>query len=176
MARAWNAHEDAIVRDLWGVDSPRALAVRLGRSRESIRRRADALGLPAYRDTAKTIGAIARETGYHRTRILGAARRLGLKITHGPGGWSRVRADQEERILHYLATLPDGKRLFTRQPGVWRGRRPGRCRRCRRTAQPHHAHGYCKSCYHTLRRRPAGIRAFLQWVNNGRRPRVEAAE
>lgn len=173
----WSEFDDERLAMLWGAKMPGAIAKEFGRTLCSIVKRAAKLKLgPAHAHT-KNVHQIVRETGYARTRIINAAKRLGIKLRrakrvseHKPRGKAQhadsvvffrllVSQDQEKRILDFLARVPDAVHVWsnktrkTRADAWGTGNKPESCKRCGKTDRPHKANGICTRCYRSPRGR-----------------------
>jgi hypothetical protein len=103
-----------------------------------------------------TLHAIGAATGYSRSRLTFALQALGL----ADGTPRSVSEAEREAIVRYLATIPDGRKLYAIRGvkplhgcglrtarGVWAvGVKPAACRGCHRSDRPHRARGYCATC------------------------------
>jgi hypothetical protein len=165
--RRWTAEESRVLQALWGTRSVTALARRLGRTPRGVSCRAVELGLRSAREELWSWDRLARETGYGRRRLQAAALHAGVKVRkHALSGSSvdsrrqgtrattaTLSGSQVEAIVAFLATIPDGQRLFrpgrgTTPPASWgTGGKPAACTTCHRTDSPHHAQGECRRCY-----------------------------
>lgn len=162
--RRWTEHEDDRLAEVywsgWTPAGRRALARELDRTPEAIRQRAVALELarrarPEDR-WPRSLQRLERETGYEACRILNAARRLGMKLRRrGPGKVAphyAVTEAQAQRILAFLATIPDRTPVLQREPrqrGKWG---PGEtCVDCGRDSVQRASRGRCVTCYPKFR-------------------------
>lgn len=171
----WSATDDDMLSTVWGEKTPGAIAKEFGRTLCSVVKRAYKLGLgPAHAHT-KNVHQLVRETGYARSRIINAAKRLDIKLHRAkrvsdhkprmgkhyedPSRFFRllVTPNQEKRILEFLARLPDAESLWSNKTRITRvdawgtGRKPKSCKRCKKTDKPHKARGYCIRCYNSKR-------------------------
>lgn len=157
----WTQAEVSYLVREWGAVSLQVLSRHLGRAPRGIQAKASELGLgPANRGLV-TVYVIEREYGYDRERIHKAMEHLGIRLTKGntrttsarKGGQRGYIPDSRvEDLLSFLATYPDGKRLFHRtgkrtEAGVWGiGIKPPACLDCGTAARPHAYGGKCASC------------------------------
>lgn len=159
----WSADDDALLESKWAHEGIESIAALLKRSVCAVYQRAKRNNLGPAAAHRKTLGAFANETGYARSRIMGAARKLRLRFTRLPRVTSKptkkvnarrliVNEEQQEKILEYLKKIPDGERLYVKprvsRDGEWnQGKKPPQCLGHGGTDMPHRARGYCKSCY-----------------------------
>ena len=158
----WSREEEERLRMLWPEYSLHSIACRMGRTMRAISVRAFQLELGNPDENTQTMRAFLRATGYSIARVFAAAIRLGIEFRRSRRQDPRQRSqtvrwaitdEQGEKILRFLAGVPDGKRLYTNRAlrsdrGVWDvGIKPPCCRECGTTARPHRAKGRCASCY-----------------------------
>lgn len=170
--RPWSEHDDNLLAETYWSDwTPRGrarLAAELGRTPEAIRQRAFQIELPsrapAEERWPRSVERLERETGYEACRIRNAARKLGIELRRrGPGKVAphfAVTEAQAERILAFLATVPDRSPIRQREraPGAWG---PGeKCLDCARRSVARASRGRCLTCYPKfMRALRAGARA-----------------
>jgi hypothetical protein len=158
----WSRRDEDRLTFLWGTQDIVRIAETLGRTPAALTRRARELGLNKFRGL-RSMRQLVRTSGYNIPSIMTAAEVLGITFQRRrrteieQGARTRTFAiteEQEEAILRYLGSRPDGQRLFkTRdrqrtQRGVWGiGIKPPACLGCNRTDRPHCAKGECKVCY-----------------------------
>jgi hypothetical protein len=162
----WGRPDDERLTELWGVVSIEKIANELGRTPCSIAKRAlrNRLG-PALANVI-TLRQLELETGYNRTRLRGAAARLKIRLRRSKrmsekaprvksGKYRRiiVTTEQREAIIAYLATVPDGRHIWsntkkkTSRDAWGTGGKPAACAKCGKTDKPHKAKGVCVRCY-----------------------------
>lgn len=162
MGRAWTEQDDWVLRGWWGVVGADSVAKKVGRTQRAVVARAQKLGLGPARGGSMTLAAFAKWSGYSRSRIRTAAKRLGLRLQRVPRSdprygqvkhrWHAFSAEDIERIVEYLGTLQDGRRLHKAEAGAWGGpargggSKPEACVDCGRNDVPYCCHGRCKSC------------------------------
>lgn len=167
--RKWTREEDQLLEWMWQEHSPAEIAMELERTPRAIKERAHILGLGSARGYSKTIEQIATETGYYRKRIEAVIERLGLKVQRLNRGdprndgvrysWFIVTPEQEQQILDFLASYPDGKRVSRAVRHGWGGKkRDGSnkapcCVECYRNDVPYWAKNRCSRCYQRLNAR-----------------------
>jgi hypothetical protein len=113
-----------------------------------------------------TLRQLELETGYNRSRLRNAALRLKIRLRRSErmsekeplvksGKYRRiiVTSEQRESIIAFLATIPDGRYLWSNKTKktsslAWgTGGKPRACRKCAQTDKPHKAKGVCVRCY-----------------------------
>jgi len=158
----WTQEELSYLVREWGHLSLKELCKRIPRPIRAIQAKACELGLGPGNRGLITVFHIEREYGYDRERIHKAMEHLGIKLTkgltrstssrkHGQRGY--IPDSRVEDLLSFLASYPDGKRLYhltgKRTPaGVWGvGIKPPACLGCNRTDRPHAYKGMCARCH-----------------------------
>lgn len=157
--RRWLPEDDRWLRASWGkYDLPR-LAQALGRSPSSITERARKLELE--RKTL-TLQAFARRFDLATSEVYWAIKKSGMKVDRVTrsdprqilhhGKHLAITQEQQEVLLLLIRTRPRGRllRLDSKKTpkGMWGvGMKPKCCNECETAERPHHAKGYCKSCY-----------------------------
>lgn len=163
----WTHEQDNYLRVNWAACSLQVIARKLQRPEGSVCARARKLKLRARHGIVK-IHTLSKRTGYSPSRIVGAAEHLGLSVTHVPRLDVRQKRtpshrglDEEdaEKVLEYLALVPDGEPLYRERggktkAGVWGvGDKPAVCKGHKLADEPHYADGYCGRCYERRRSR-----------------------
>lgn len=168
--RRWTEEEDEQLRWWWGIISAKKLARKLGRTPAGVVDRGQKLKLGAPRRGYLSMNELSRQSGYSRSTILTAAKRLGLPLRRQPTYQKSSRGTPEhwrkknknyaisfeiaERIIEELTSRPDGKRKAISYRGEWGGpNKPTQCADCGKTDRPHAAKGLCDRCYQRQRRR-----------------------
>jgi hypothetical protein len=166
----WSHADDVRLSDLWGTRGIDKIASELGRTPCAVEVRARAMKLgPALRNVM-TMRRFELTTGYNRSRIFGAAARLGLRLVRAARVSSKkprkksscfrrvlVSDKQQAAILAYLASIPDGKKLWSNRTkktsrDAWgTGGKPPACLRCSTTNNLHKCKGVCFGCYRSPR-------------------------
>jgi hypothetical protein len=162
MAQPWSQAEDDRLTFFWGERDIEIVAEAIGRTPVAITKRARQLGLTSFRGL-KSMRQLVMTSGYNLETIRTAVEVLGLTLYRRRRTEidQRVRTrtfaiteEQEQAILRYLGSRPDGQRLFKirdrkrTQRGVWGiGIKPPACLVCHRTDRPHCAKGECDLCY-----------------------------
>lgn len=164
----WSSKEEAFLRDQWRYYTIERIAKQLGRTPRAVEERAYKLGLGGVRGFAKSLNRIAEETGYCRKRLQTALIHLGINArvkrrgaadnTQGLYQQYAVTPEQEDRLLAYLRSVPDGRKLMRSRKGQWGepshrgGNKPSACIDCGRNDVPHHCKGRCRKCDSRRRR------------------------
>lgn len=176
----WTEGDDSRLSFDWGVFNADTIADRLGRSVNSVIWRAKRLKLgPSYRGTI-SVAQLAEETGFHRDRVVNAARKLKIPIPNAPsprpkskrptkGRRTAINEDAADQIREFLRTYPDGASIIQNPAEEWGiSSRPECCNECRGTEKRHYAKGMCESCYKRARyyARP-GVRGTLSEQSGG---------
>ncbi|RLA42154.1 MAG: hypothetical protein DRQ64_00230 [Gammaproteobacteria bacterium] len=162
--RAWTAKEERDLLYLWGAQRTVTLAKKFGRTAYGINDKAKMLGLGPARQGKITLTAFAKMSGFNRSTIKLAAKRLNIYLRKSlrvdprwsvqtPNTWYAVTEEQQGVILHELLSHPDGERYRARRKGEWESREPPRCLGCAGTEIKHYALGLCTRCYDKDRRR-----------------------
>lgn len=135
------------------------IAKKLGRSEESIKCRAQQLGLGAASRGTMSLQQFAKKSGFSTFKIVTAAKQLGLKLRRALRSepWQKKRIhrfaisdEQQEELLAYMLQKnrvykKTGKKT---DAGLWGvGIKPACCVRCFRNDRPHYARGFCAPCY-----------------------------
>ncbi len=183
----WAKREDAALRAGWGLRDLGDLAAQFDRTPLAVRVRARALGLPLARQGTKSLVELAASTGYDDTRIRGAVARLGMVVDRAPAMFNAApplrgrplafTEEQELEIVAFLATVPDGRKLYSGQASAtdsWQwgvGGKPAACIDCARSDVQHAGRGRCRACFQMARR--ARVRAAR--CATGWRPRTVVA-
>ncbi len=166
--KRWTAKQDEQLATFWGVIPLDELAKELGHTVTAVHRRACDRHLGSAARGSTSLDAFVRTTGYARSRILNAAKRLKLRILRRPQttplkirrpDWRPyvVTEAQQERILEYLAKIPDAERVTVSRKGEWgTGGKPRVCAECRTKKHPHVGRGLCSLCYDRARRPARG--------------------
>lgn len=167
--KPWTPEEEHKLERLWGEKNIDALAAELGHTACAVWLRAQKLKLGPARRGLTSLKAFIASSGYAKSRILIAAQHLGIVFAVGPrvtprpmklhrhgrktfGRWTVVSEEQQERLLAYLASVPDGVRLLptngskTAASSWGTGKKPPACLGCDRTDRPHRGRGRCKPC------------------------------
>jgi len=154
----WSPFEDDTLGHHWGRRVPSWIARecnrRFGRRRttRAVVERARKLGLPKYSDVIKSVWAFAKETGYSRSRVETAIKRLGIRPKRVGAMKRALTLDHQEKLLRFLATIPDGRKLTRATQGQWGGvghngnPKPEACRDCGRNTVPYFCKGRCRRC------------------------------
>lgn len=162
--KPWDDAEKTLLAELWKKVPLEQIAAKFGRSEIAINQMACSLRLGAKKCSGETMASFLRRTGYSPSRVRNAAFLLGIKLkkrvrtrtNERTGGKSRfftVSTRTANRLIKFLATKPDGRRLERRVVGAWGGNKPKACLGCKRSDVPYQAKGMCASCY-DKRRRP----------------------
>ncbi len=159
----WTEGDDSRLAFDWGVFNADTIAERLGRSVNSVIWRAKRLDLgPSHRGLI-TIGELAEETGFHRDRVVNAARKLKINIAKSPSPLPRAKRPKKGRrtglndeaadaIREFLRTYPDGASIIQHPATEWGvSGRPACCDDCEGTRKKHYAKGLCEACYKKAR-------------------------
>lgn len=159
---SWSTYEDDYLAQHWDYVSPERLARdiserfgRYSRTAKAVVTRAKRIGLPRR---TKTLCELARATGYDRSRITIAMEKLSIRPRRS-GAWHAITPAEEERIVAFLASIPDGRRLRRAIPGAWGGvdrngqRKPRCCIDCGRNDRPYYCKGRCRKCDRRWRKR-----------------------
>lgn len=162
MGHSWSLDDDMGLEVFWGEYGANVIAERLGRSQRAVVERARRLGLGPQRQGTKTLSELCEETGYSKSRIKTAAAHLRINLRRVPRGdprhqatkrrWHAIDEDTQGRLLEYLASIPDGRRIYKSQQGEWGGprhrggRKPEACIDCSRSDVPHFCRGRCRNC------------------------------
>lgn len=164
--KKWVDADDTILEAHWGNWGIERIAKRLGRTPTAIAVRARALGMGRACEGLVTMRDMERLSGYDRSRILGVAARLGLRLHRAPRMSERApttKTDkhrrvvfshaQQAKILACIAQTTHIEKLWSNRTQKtecksWgTGRKPKTCKKCRTTNNPHKANGFCVRCY-----------------------------
>lgn len=159
----WTPDEDRRLAAVWSERALVGIARVMGRTMRAVSVRAFKLRLGSINASTTTMKAFTASTGYSRSRVQNAATRLGIVFERAKRQDPRQRGktiewaitdEQSDRILEFLSTLQDGRRLYSNRAlrserGVWGvGIKPVACVGCGTTTKPHRAKGRCARCYH----------------------------
>lgn len=162
--RRWTSKEDEQLQWWWGILSAEKLAARLERTRGGVLYRGvKILKLGPPRRGYLSMAELERHSGFKRSTIITAARRLGLPLRRqptyqrtrrGPEHWLKKRKNYSismeiaEKLIEELVSRPDGRRKYISYRGEWGGpNKPDACLDCGTTDRPHCSKGLCDRCY-----------------------------
>jgi len=127
--RRWTPAEDALLRKLWGDAGERKLRSELGRSAQSICRRAYAIGLPTQSEVARSVSvnAVANRIGLVHEAFARFLAAVGIIPTlraplgyqsHGGSRQRVVEPDQVEALYAQRETRTATRDAWAREQGV----------------------------------------------------------
>ena len=175
--RPWSDLDDDLLGFLWGAFKLPIIAKRLGRTEWAIATRAKSLGLgPFSRGRGVSLREFERYSGFSTTKIKSAVKSLNMKlkriVVSDPvhGGKHRTFVIDEEQQDILLKCMMENEVLYQNQPGtkrttrgVWGiGKKPKRCRDCKKASNPHFAKGRCKLCYVRRHKRKTRMKAPIR--------------
>lgn len=164
--KKWLDADDTVLEARWGSWGIERIAKRLGRTPTAVALRARALGMGRACEGLITMRQMERAAGYDRSRILGVAARLGLRLRRAPRMSERTPTtktdkhrrvvfspEQQAKILACIAQTTHIEKLWSNRTQKtectsWgTGLKPKACKKCKLTLRPHKAHGFCVRCY-----------------------------
>ena len=168
----WSEADIALLESRWGCMSIDRLADKLRRTPCAVALKARSLALGQACAGMTTMRQMEQASGYDRSRIVGIAARLGLRLRRAPR--MSERAPTRSDALHRRIVFSDEQRAnilaciaqTTHIPKVWSnrgrntertawgtGRKPTSCSGCGLTENPHKANGECSKCYRPAKRK-----------------------
>lgn len=176
LRQPWTAEEELQLERRWGRFSIESIARVLSRTPSGVRTRALKLRLGGTGRGVKTLCRLERETGYDKSKILSAAKFLGIELARSPSTTAIFRAvrsrsyridlPEEEKILAFLRSWPDGRHIvglrYKTSQESWSARSLAGCLDCQSSEKKHWTRGRCKPCDDKMRKRRAREKQRVQ--------------
>lgn len=153
--KPWTPEDDRQLTFLWGVLDIAAISQRLGRSVRGCGARAEKLKLGRTARGFETLEAFCQRTGYYRTTVYAAARRIGRRIPYAArshlskqaGNFGRTRVVDDELATLLIEALNNPPEPVYKMAEWGAGSLPEACLECAETSRKHVAKGLCRRCY-----------------------------
>lgn len=157
----WAPEDDDFLTMHWFHTSSRRIAELMKRSEVSVVWRAKHLGLKDSKRARVALSTFCKRTGYSHSRVTIAIKKLDMHLEVVKTRTGKVQGryllpEQQSRVIEFLGTIPDSKRLRSRnhKGGAWgvvhekTGRmKASECVVCKTTNYPYCAKNMCVPCY-----------------------------